>query len=356
MYLQSQSFSELYIPKGDLMIIMEYCLGNLRDYLKMHQKLFNPNDKYYLESLSEGLTEPYCSCDLEYLTFQVSKGMEYLESRKIVHRDLAARNVLLSKNFIAKISDFGLSRNTYAKNEYIGKFGYIPYKWMALESLFDGIFTSKSDVWAFGVLVWETFSLGETPYGDAGVEVLDRIKKGYRLEAPKHAEEKHYKTMEKCWYLDPRERPTFFDLSRLLQPMLSKSQRMHYAEQYGPFSYANEEFFQVNHDLLEMTTTVEPEDENVPQLRIADPLEQNVEPDPFHVAVSDSDNPSPINCQNQENVADPRAQVDLQQWNRVEEAPSSDMANHGETRLTDPDEELKKHIQYKQWCAEPKNE
>uniref|UniRef100_A0A914DIZ7 receptor protein-tyrosine kinase n=1 Tax=Acrobeloides nanus TaxID=290746 RepID=A0A914DIZ7_9BILA len=137
--------------------------------------------------------------------------MQFIASKFIVHRDLAARNILLTDSFNAKISDFGLScymGNSVLEQEYPPK--KLPYKWLSIEALVSKIFSEKSDVWAFGVLMFEVFSLGQVPYtGLILEELVDYLKAGNRLLCPEAANEKIYEIMLDCWKEDPEERPTF---------------------------------------------------------------------------------------------------------------------------------------------------
>eukprot|EP00040_Diaphanoeca_grandis_P003496 m.25073 g.25073 ORF g.25073 m.25073 type:complete len:674 (+) comp14862_c1_seq1:287-2308(+) len=147
----------------------------------------------------------------------VGEGMAHLESVGCVHRDLAARNVLLDDNLTAKITDFGLSRELYKTLYYQqSQARQLPVRWMAHETLTLGKSSSKSDVWSYGVVLWEIFTLCELPYkklagGSAIVQFLDA---GSRLEAPDHCPPKISKLMKLCWVQDPASRISFLDIRR----------------------------------------------------------------------------------------------------------------------------------------------
>lgn len=129
--------------------------GDIKTYLREVRKEAISNNV-----LPQGLTEDM----LIKMSLDVANGMEFLTHKRYVHRDLAARNCMLDSNMTVKVSDFGLSREIYISDYYRHKGGKVPAKWMAPESLIDGVFDEKTDVWAYGVTIWEIFSLGRNPY------------------------------------------------------------------------------------------------------------------------------------------------------------------------------------------------
>ncbi|XP_076873224.1 platelet-derived growth factor receptor alpha isoform X2 [Brachyhypopomus gauderio] len=176
---------------------------------------------------SEGLT----TMDLLNFTYQVARGMEFLASKNCVHRDLAARNVLLSQGKIVKICDFGLARDIMHDNNYVSKGStFLPVKWMAPESIFDNLYTTLSDVWSYGILLWEIFSLGGTPYPGMVVDssFYNKIKSGYRMAKPEHASNDVYELMGKCWNNEPEKRPSFRSLSETVAALLPSGYKRSY--------------------------------------------------------------------------------------------------------------------------------
>ncbi|EDV93460.1 tyrosine-protein kinase CSK isoform X2 [Drosophila grimshawi] len=146
--------------------------------------------------------------------FDTASGMEYLEAKKVVHRDLAARNVLISEDCVAKVSDFGLAREE-CYNLDVGK---LPIKWTAPEALKNGRFSNKSDMWSFGILLWEIYSFGRVPYPRIPLaDVVKHVEVGYKMEAPEGCPPEIYEMMRQAWELNPAKRPTFAELKVKLQ-------------------------------------------------------------------------------------------------------------------------------------------
>ncbi|KAL3091375.1 hypothetical protein niasHS_007168 [Heterodera schachtii] len=150
----------------------------------------------------------------------VAEGMAFLESRNFVHRDLAARNVLLDDRLVAKIGDFGLAQlaNQPSKESAKGKF---PIKWSAPEALRQNLFTNKSDVWSFGILLWEVYSFGRVPYPRIPIQdVLRHVEKGYRMDPPEGTPPLILSLMDDCWQLSPASRPSFAEILDILCPRI----------------------------------------------------------------------------------------------------------------------------------------
>lgn len=216
---------------GPLYVIVEYAPhGNLRDFLREHRP---PNTNGYETPLS--IFSPQKSLtykDLLSFAFQVARGMEYLSSKMCIHRDLAARNVLVAEDSVLKIADFGLTRNI-PNNDYYKKTtdGRLPVKWMAPEALFDRKYTIKSDVWSYGILLWEIFSMGGNPYPSVPVEKLfELLRDGHRMEKPPHSSSEMYNIMLECWQQNPGLRPSFADLVPSLDSMLEMTVNENYLD------------------------------------------------------------------------------------------------------------------------------
>lgn len=204
--------------KEPYLLIMEYVMyGKLLAFLRdrrTRSHYFNFSDS----------TASLTSRDLTMFAYCVARGMDFLVSKKIVHRDLAARNVLVDHNKLCKIADFGMSRNVRDTNQIYEQRhtkGALPIRWMAPESLHYSIFTYKTDVWSFGVLMWEIVTLGSTPYCTMGArEVMRRVREGYRLDKPAHCRSELFRVITKCWTADPSKRPTFAELKQELGALL----------------------------------------------------------------------------------------------------------------------------------------
>ncbi|XP_078584324.1 uncharacterized protein LOC144866659 [Branchiostoma floridae x Branchiostoma japonicum] len=156
---------------------------------------------------------------LTEVAIDIARGMLELKRRRITHRDLACRNIVLSSTggqagrLVAKISDFGLARDVYVTTQYMRHpltNVLLPIKWMAIESLIEGVYSCKSDMWGFGVVLWEIATLGGTPYPEVcGYETLvTRLRRGYRLQKPNGCSDELYELMNLCWLDDPDVRPT----------------------------------------------------------------------------------------------------------------------------------------------------
>ncbi|XP_062849196.1 tyrosine-protein kinase receptor TYRO3 [Trichomycterus rosablanca] len=151
----------------------------------------------------------------------IATGMEYLSSKGFLHRDLAARNCMLGDDLRVRVADFGLSKQICNSNYYRQKIAIrMPIKWMAMESLSESIYTTKSDVWSFGVTMWEIVSRGRTPYpGIPNHELLEMLEHGYQLKQG-DCESKLYKLMQRCWHKEPSQRPCFAELAQTLKELL----------------------------------------------------------------------------------------------------------------------------------------
>ncbi|XP_053709080.1 vascular endothelial growth factor receptor 2 isoform X1 [Synchiropus splendidus] len=282
-------------PGGPLMVIVEYCKhGNLSSYLKSKRREYSPYkvkrkriNSRRSSPAEEDVTEgdlglgmstqleistgtAVCSkaldnsahaddesSDEDHLTmedlicysFQVAKGMEFLSSRKCIHRDLAARNILLSENNVVKICDFGLARDVYKDPDYVRKGdARLPLKWMAPETIFDRVYTTQSDVWSFGVLLWEIFSLGASPYPGVCIDesFCRRLKEGTRMRPPEYATTEIYQTMLDCWLAQPTDRPTFAELVEHLGDLLQASAQQD-GKDYIPLTTENQAEVSPNH-------------------------------------------------------------------------------------------------------------
>uniref|UniRef100_A0A7M4EV84 Hepatocyte growth factor receptor n=1 Tax=Crocodylus porosus TaxID=8502 RepID=A0A7M4EV84_CROPO len=200
--------------EGSPLVVLPYMKhGDLRNFIR--NETHNPTVK-----------------DLIGFGLQVAKGMKYLASKKFVHRDLAARNCMLDEKFTVKVADFGLARDVYDKEYYSvhNKTGAkLPVKWMALESLQTQKFTTKSDVWSFGVLLWELMTRGAPPYPDVNsFDITVYLLQGRRLLQPEYCPDPLYEVMLKCWHPKPEMRPAFSELVSKISTIFSTFIGEHY--------------------------------------------------------------------------------------------------------------------------------
>uniref|UniRef100_A0A3Q3LJT6 Tyrosine-protein kinase receptor Tie-1 n=1 Tax=Mastacembelus armatus TaxID=205130 RepID=A0A3Q3LJT6_9TELE len=220
--------------RGYLYIAIEYApYGNLLDFLRKSRVL--ETDPAFAKE--HGTASTLTSQQLLQFAVDVANGMHYLSDKQFIHRDLAARNVLVGDNLVAKIADFGLSRG---EEVYVKKtMGRLPVRWMAIESLNYSVYTTKSDVWSFGVLLWEIVSLGGTPYcGMTCAELYEKLPQGYRMEKPKNCDDEVYELMRQCWRDRPYERPPFSQISVQLNRMQEARKAYVNMALFENFSYA----------------------------------------------------------------------------------------------------------------------
>ncbi|XP_067373776.1 macrophage colony-stimulating factor 1 receptor isoform X2 [Channa argus] len=192
-------------------------------YLEMRPSQL-PNMESSEESVCEETADwPLDIDDLLRFSLQVAQGLEFLAAKNCIHRDVAARNVLLTDRREAKICDFGLARDIMNDSSYVVKGNArLPVKWMAPESIFECVYTVQSDVWSYGILLWEIFSLGKSPYPSMAVDsrFYKMVKRGYQMPKPDYAPPEIYTIMKMCWNLEPTERPTFSKISQMIKRLL----------------------------------------------------------------------------------------------------------------------------------------
>ncbi|XP_073943281.1 tyrosine kinase receptor Cad96Ca isoform X2 [Choristoneura fumiferana] len=221
--------------KEPTLVIMEFVsLGKLQQFLRDSRA-----ERHYgnTHAGSQFLT----SRDLTHFAFQVARGMDFLSSKGIIHRDLAARNVLITEERMCKVADFGFARDVAGTHVYERKSdGRLPIRWMAPESLYDDIFSVKSDIWSFGVLLWEIVTLGSTPYpGLSAGDVMRKVREGHRLEKPEHCRRELYNIMYYCWEAESSSRPDFKEVVSMLERLLCTETDYIELERFPDHSYYN---------------------------------------------------------------------------------------------------------------------
>eukprot|EP00058_Branchiostoma_floridae_P000276 XP_002585764.1 hypothetical protein BRAFLDRAFT_128184 [Branchiostoma floridae] len=226
------------VSKGQpTLVVMELmALGDLKNYLRRHR----PEEDAGLSdspASNEAKNSPFAENDNDppptfkdiiQMAGEIADGMSYLAAKKFVHRDLACRNCMVAQDRTVKIGDFGMTRDIYETDYYRkGGKGLLPVRWMSPESLKDGVFTSQSDVWSYGVVLWEMATLASQPYqGKSNEEVLKFVIDGGMLEKPEGCPNKLYDLMKLCWQYRQSMRPTFLEIVEILSPEL----QAHFAE------------------------------------------------------------------------------------------------------------------------------
>ncbi|KAM7434861.1 hypothetical protein ABFA07_015132 [Porites harrisoni] len=221
-----------------LLVLIEYVpYGDLLGYLRKSRGL---NDTYFKDPDMKPQTNLTAE-QLMKFAWQVADGMCYLSSKKIIHRDLAARNVLVGEEEKCKVTDFGMARDVHQEDIYNKTSrGRPPVKWTAYESLMYGTYTTQSDVWSYGVVLYEILTVGGSPYPDINArKIAQKLQEGYRMPKPKHVEIKLYQIMLDCWRENPVDRPTFERLRNTMKEMEGNHKTYVNLKQYDHSLYAN---------------------------------------------------------------------------------------------------------------------
>uniref|UniRef100_A0A2K6SK00 receptor protein-tyrosine kinase n=1 Tax=Saimiri boliviensis boliviensis TaxID=39432 RepID=A0A2K6SK00_SAIBB len=212
-------------------LLFEYmAYGDLNEFLRSMSPhtvcSLSHNDLSMRAQVSSPGPPPLSCAEQLCIARQVAAGMAYLSERKFVHRDLATRNCLVGENMVVKIADFGLSRNIYSADYYkANENDAIPIRWMPPESIFYNRYTTESDVWAYGVVLWEIFSYGLQPYyGMAHEEVIYYVRDGNILSCPENCPMELYNLMRLCWSKMPADRPSFASIHRILERMCERAE------------------------------------------------------------------------------------------------------------------------------------
>uniref|UniRef100_A0A673LYE1 receptor protein-tyrosine kinase n=1 Tax=Sinocyclocheilus rhinocerous TaxID=307959 RepID=A0A673LYE1_9TELE len=262
---------------GPMLMITEYCChGDLLNFLRQRAETFVNNvfgvqsfpedSNLYknvavqknnwtgyvnVKSCNEGGKDAWSldNIDLLKFSYQVAKGMDFLASKNFIFLDLAARNILVADCRVVKICDFGLARDIMNDLNYVVKGNArLPVKWMSPESIFECLYTVQSDVWSYGVLLWEIFSLGVSPYPNVVIDAqfYKMIKDGYHMPQPDFAPQEMYTIMKMCWSLEPTLRPTFANIRELIAKLLPKQSSQTNPSQRDRPSSEKNNLFKVN--------------------------------------------------------------------------------------------------------------
>ena len=222
----SGTYTSSLLKEAKTFLFLEYCShGDLKNFLIRNKDIIASKVSTQTDHSID------CCCILMKFSHDVAKGMQYLSRNKIMHGDLAARNVLVDETkgnvLVAKVSDFGLSKQfhdniSYKKEKRL----FLPWRWMAYELFKDGLLTLTSDVWSYGVLIWEILSLGELPYyRKTQDEVIEILRIGRRLPCPKVVSKfpswrfnDFYEDISKqCFHENPLKRPCFSEILTLIE-------------------------------------------------------------------------------------------------------------------------------------------
>jgi len=268
--------------RDEKLVVMEYCFnGNLKDYISRYRDYYmdeiNPDTKELKQEsflyasptgsedipMADFITSMHANIEwdteeekrkskevpvvtqsksliktrrLLYWSYQISKGLKYLSDLSIIHRDIALRNMLLTNNDVVKIADFGLAVTVHASDapgampQYWSKSNKPqPYKWMAIESLIANVYSQRSDVWSFGITMWEMFTLGGEPYGQISPHDLTQaLNIGSRLEECSLAPHRINTLLRNCWQSDPYMRPSFDEVVLALSQYMSTRDKESY--------------------------------------------------------------------------------------------------------------------------------
>ncbi|XP_027194192.2 uncharacterized protein LOC113788925 [Dermatophagoides pteronyssinus] len=209
-----------------ILVVMEYMEHNdLKRFLRQRYQ-------DYLKSRNNDLLPSFDQ--LARMAIQIADGMHYLHSKRVIHRDLAARNCMVAADLTVKIGDFGLTRDLYEKDYYrLSEETPMPLRWMAPESIRNQVFTPYSDVWSYGVVLWEIMSFGEQPYhGRSDMEVKKLLSNNGRLSRPLYYFEPLWEIAKLCWCKRPTQRPCFGEIIEMLYPHLSTNR-----DQFDNLSY-----------------------------------------------------------------------------------------------------------------------
>ncbi|GMS98319.1 hypothetical protein PENTCL1PPCAC_20494, partial [Pristionchus entomophagus] len=210
------------IRSEPILLICEYAAnGDLHAFLRQKRKhmLEHPDDKDtgIIITVKKQLM----------FAIQIAYGLEYITSRGFIHRDIAARNILVDRLESCKIGDFGLSREIGNEDpNYLSQGGKLPLKWMAPESIEKYVFSTATDIWSYGILLFEIVTLGGTPYaGWTVAEIIKRLRQGDRMDKPDNCSDKLFEIMSSCWEDQPSDRPSFTKLRKQLGEQLEDAQQ-----------------------------------------------------------------------------------------------------------------------------------